>query len=90
MINTLKWIYRLGYNRGTDRIVRILEQARDFHLFQEQLKQQQEYEDKNTIYKDRPIKPQHHHQRRIAIEDALNTIDPEKYPNIDRFLEMMK
>ena len=89
MISTFKWIYKLGYDNGTNRIVRILEQARDFHLNQEQIKASREYEERDIGTKHK-ITPKDHSQRRETIEDLLHSIDPEKYPQIDKFLELMQ
>lgn len=90
MIKTFKWIYRLGYDNGTNKVIKILEQAREFHNSQAQIKELQEKNDKLDIYKDRKVTPENHNERCRAIEDALNAIDPVKYPNLDNFMDMLK
>ena len=90
MIKTLKWVYKLGYERGMEKAVRVLEQGRDFHSSQAQIKDLQKANDKHDIYGYHKVSPSDHEQRSKALEDALNAIDPVKYPNIDNFMEMLK
>lgn len=91
MIKTLKWVYKLGYNQSRNQLFRILEQEREFHLHQAQIKSLQEQsDDPYNLHKDRVVKPEHHDQRRIEVEEILFKLDPEKYPQIDKFLEMLK
>lgn len=90
MIKALKWAYKLGYDHRQSQILRLLETERDFHQSQSQIKSMQERDDKLDMYKDRPVKPEQHDERYKEVSEILNRIDPEKYPNIDIFLEMMK
>lgn len=87
MLRTLKWIYKLGYEQAEQRIIRILESARDFELSQAQLKARVESDDLGFKHK---TSPQEHDSRYQALCDVLNHIDPEEYPNIDKFLELLK
>lgn len=88
MIRTFKWIYKLGYNNSRNSLLTTLERARDFHLAQEQIKGQREFDERDTGFKHK-VTPIHHEQRRKALEDVLNQIDPEKYPNIDNFMDLL-
>lgn len=90
MIKLVKWVYKLGYDRGLDKAVRILERGRDFHMSQAHIKALQKADDKYDMYPDRKVSSKEHEERRRALEDALNAIDPVKYPNIDNFMDMLK
>ncbi|HRF69907.1 MAG TPA: hypothetical protein PKV66_00590 [Candidatus Pelethenecus sp.] len=87
MSRTLKWIYKLGWDNSRNSIIRIVERARDFHFNQEQIKAQREYDERDTSF---ILTPKQHKQRRIALEDLLNELDPERYPDINKFMELMK
>jgi hypothetical protein len=91
MIKTLKWVYKLGYNQSRNELLRLLESEREFHMSQARIKSLQEQKDDNlNTYKDRPVTPEHHEQRLKEAEFILNKLDPQKYPNIDDFLELLK
>ncbi len=70
-------------------MIRTIERARDFHANQSQVKAQREYDEKLTGFK-HTLSPDDHEQRRIALDDLLNEIDPVNYPDVNKFLELMK
>lgn len=92
MYKLVKWVYKLGYNRAKDEVLKLIEKEVAFHSSQAEIKSLQKqdklYDD--LFVKDRKVLPEHHEQRRIALTDLQNAIDPERYPNIDKFLEMLK
>lgn len=88
MSKTLKWIYRLGYDKGRNTVIAEIEKARDFESYQEQIKGKREYDERETGFKHKTT-PKMHEQRCEALEDLLNRIDPEKYPNITRYMDLL-
>lgn len=92
MIKTLKWLYKLGYDHAMNNVYRELERARDFHQAQEQIKYlTAKHEDglDKDLRQEFKTTAQQHEQRRKAIEDVLNQLDPKKYPNIDNIMELL-
>lgn len=89
MIKTFKWIYRLGYNSARSELLTEIEKARDFHMQQSQIKSLQEDDDKYSVYKTRKVTHQEHDQRYQAMKDLLQRIDPNKYPDLDKFMDLL-
>lgn len=87
MSKTLKWIYKLGWDNSKNSMIRTIERARDFHANQSQVKAQREYDERDISFN---LTPKQHEQRRIALEDILNELDPERYPDINKLMELMK
>jgi hypothetical protein len=90
MLKTLKWVYKLGYDRATEKVYKVLENERDFHYSQAQIKAQQEASEDKIMYKDRVVSPKEHEARANEVEDILCGLDPERYPYFNKLLEMLR
>lgn len=82
MYKLVTWAYELGKKNCKNNILKELEKVRDFHYHQAQLKEQREYDERDTGFKHK-VTPKNHEQRQKAIEEVLNTIDPKQYPNVE-------
>ena len=90
-LKIIKWAYKLGYERGRNEIIRVIEEQRNENQYYAHVKSLEAQQDHGyDLNKDRVVTHKDHEQRRIALERTLNRIDPEKYPDIDSFLEFMR
>ena len=91
MIKTLKWIYKLGYNNARAEVFRVLDSAYDLETRYAETKALEEMIDKenNTKVYQVKITPNDHDQRAKAIQDIQNRLDPQRYPNLDRLMELI-
>lgn len=88
MIKTLKWIYKLGYDKARDDVFRILEIEAEFHNSQSQIKILRDQNIKDDEFKEQAkVSARDHDQRYRAVRDIQTRLDPERYPNLDSYLE---
>ena len=89
MIKALKWTYKLGYEKATNKVLDILERELSFHQSQEQFKGLQESGGLSDLYIQRAVSAEEYGIRAKEVSDILHKLDPEKYPDLDKFIKMM-
>ena len=91
MIKVLKWAYKLGYDKARGDVFKLLDSEAQFHQSQAQIKELQKIDSKHDdIYKDRIYSSKDHDQRYQEVLTIQNRLDPERYPNIDLFMDLLK
>lgn len=85
MVKTFKWLYRLGYTHTKNETLRKIEGMQQFHAQQAQIAH---FRAKDECDKPKMSAVEHEVASKVLL-DVLNSLDPERYPNIDDFLEKM-
>lgn len=91
MLKTLKWMYKLGYDRSRDQLIARVEGMAQFHRQQSQIAHYRKNEDDRVFDGKFPPKmsAEEHEITARALEDVLNWLDPQRFPNIERLMEKM-
>lgn len=93
MIKLCKWVYKLGYDKAMDKVFRVLENEAQLHAHQQEIKYHQKTEDPinyDINYSTRKVQPKDHEQRLEEVYAIQNLLDPERYPDVKNFLELLR
>jgi len=90
MLKTLKWVYKLGYSKARAEVFELLEKEAGFQNLQSQIKALQKQEDFGKgPYQNKRITSNDHEQRYKEVCEIQRRLDPNKYPDIEKWMDMM-
>lgn len=91
MIKIFKWLYELGYNKSQESLIDRIESAARFHRQQAEIAHYRKKED-DELTKGRFPPRMSEGEHRVAADalyDLLESIDPNKFPNINRMMDKL-
>ena len=83
MINTFKWIYKLGHDKARNDIIKELEALYGFHTHQQQISLMKELQHERVN-----VSAESHQASAETIYNLLGMIDPDNHPDLSRYMEM--
>lgn len=83
MIKALKWAHKLGYDQARNSLIKEIERAQSDHSKAAEVAH---YRAEDKYNKPKMSEKEHQVASQI-LYDLLTSLDPERYPNFDRYME---